>query len=120
MGFGSWVHNLGGKISGEAHRVGNKIHHSVHQGAKFVAKHADAVSNIADKVSKVAGVVGKVASAALPFTAEIPILGEIVGAAAAGGKVIERGASAVSKGAKIAGRVANAELAMDRAMKYSG
>ena len=120
MGFGSFLHKLGGKVSGAAHRVGNKIHHGIHQGAKFVAKNADAVSNIADRVSQVAGVVGKVASAALPFTAEIPIVGEIVGAAAAGGKVIERGASAVSRGAKIAKRVAGAELAMDKAMKYTG
>tara|TARA_R110000803_G_scaffold153079_1_gene217994 strand:- start:169 stop:528 length:360 start_codon:yes stop_codon:yes gene_type:complete len=119
MGFGSWVHKLGDKVSGAAHRVGNKIHHGIHQGAKYVVKHADAVSNIADKVSKIAGVVGKVASAALPFTAEIPIIGEVVGAAAAGGKIIERGASAVSKGAKIAKKVGQAELAMDKAMRYA-
>lgn len=112
MGFGSFVHNLGHKISDAGHRIGQKIRHGAHQGAKFVSKHADQVSKVANVVGKVAGVVGKAASAALPFTAEIPVVGEIVAGAAAGGKVIEKGAKAVSKGAKIAKRVADTSLKM--------
>ena len=110
MGFGSFVHSLGHKISDAGHRIGQKIRHGAHQGAKFISKHADQVAKVSDVVGKVAGVVGKVASAALPFTAEIPIVGEVVAGAAAGGKVIEKGAKAVSKGAKIAGRMSRAAL----------
>ena len=112
MGFSSWLHKLGNKVGGAAHRVGVKLRHGAHQGAKFVSKHADQVANVSDTSGKVAGVVGKVASAALPFTAEIPVVGEVVGGLAAGGKVIEKGAKAVSKGAKVAKRVADKSLKM--------
>jgi len=112
MSFGSVFHSLGKKIGGAAHRVGAKLHHGLHQGAKFVAAHADQVANVADKVGKVAGVVGKVASAALPFTAEIPGVGEVVAAAAAGGKVIERGANMVSRGSRAAGKISQGALKM--------
>tara|TARA_R110000772_G_scaffold52267_2_gene119894 strand:- start:4472 stop:4810 length:339 start_codon:yes stop_codon:yes gene_type:complete len=107
----NFFHRLGNKIAGVAHRAGVKAHHAIHQGAKFVAKHADSVANIADKVGNVAGVVGKVASAALPFTAEIPGVGEVVAGAAAAGKVIERGARMTSKGARVAGKVSRGMLA---------
>tara|TARA_R110000823_G_scaffold14275_1_gene47184 strand:+ start:208 stop:570 length:363 start_codon:yes stop_codon:yes gene_type:complete len=120
MGFVSFVNNLGGKVADAGHRLGKQIHHGLHQGAKFVNKHADQVASAASKVGKIAGVVGKVASMALPFTAEIPIIGEVVGAAAAGGKAVEKAANLIERGAKVAKKVSQAELAMDRAMKYSG
>mgnify|MGYP003650728109 FL=1 len=97
----SWFHDLGKKVSSAAHRLGHKVTHAVHQGVKGVVKHSEDISRIAGKVGKVAGIVGKVASAALPFTAEIPILGEVVGAAAAGGKAIEKVSAAVQKGANL-------------------
>lgn len=112
MGFSSFIHKLGHKVGGAAHSLGNKLHHGLHQGAKFVAAHADQVANVADKVANVAGVVGKVASAAVPFTAEIPGVGEVVAGAAAGGKVIERAARMTSKGARAAGRVSKSALKM--------
>ena len=46
---------------------------------RLVDKIAPKVESVAGRVAQVAGVVGKVASAALPFTAEIPIVGEVVG-----------------------------------------
>lgn len=110
MGFNSFVHKLGHKIGGAAHRAGVKLHHNLHQGAKFVAEHADKVADVAGSVSKVAGMVGKVASAALPFTAEIPVLGEVVAGAAAGGKIIERVAQGVSRGSRMAGKASRASL----------
>ena len=63
MGFSSFIHKLGHKVGGAAHRVGVKARHGLHQGAKFVVAHADQVASVADKVASVAGVVGKVASA---------------------------------------------------------
>lgn len=112
MGFSSFIHKLGDKVDGAAHRVGVKARHGLHQGAKFVAAHADKVASVADKVASVAGVVGKVASAAVPFTAEIPGVGEVVAAAAAGGKVIERAARMTGQGARAAGKASNAALKM--------
>ena len=52
------------------------------------------------KISKVAGVVGKVATLALPFTAAIPGVGELVGGVAAGAKAVQAVSGLVSKGAK--------------------
>ena len=118
MGFHSFVHSLGGKIKDAGHRVGNKIHHGIHTGAKFVAAHADQVADVASKVGNVAGVVGKVASAALPFTAEIPGVGEVVAGAAAAGKAVEKAANVIERGARVGKKVANAELAMDRRMNF--
>lgn len=118
MGFSSFVHNLGGKIKDAGHRIGNKIHHGLHEGSKFVSAHADQVANVASKVGNVAGVVGKVASAALPFTAEIPVVGEVVGGLAAGGKAVEKAANLIERGARVGKKVADAELAMDRRMKF--
>ena len=62
------------------------------KGWKWVGEHADPVKKAADTVASVAGTIGDVATAALPFTAEIPIVGEVVAGAAAGGKLIQVGA----------------------------
>ena len=48
------------------------------------------------------GIVGRVASAALPFTAKIPIVGEVVGGIAAGAKVVQGVAKSVKRGAQFA------------------
>ena len=64
---------------------------------------------IAKTVGDVAGVVGNVASAALPFTAAIPGVGEVVAGLAAGGKAIEGVSRVVQKGAGTA-RKADAAL----------
>ena len=112
MGFSSFVHNLGHKIQDAGHRLGNKVRHGLHEGAKFVAKHADVVADAASKVGKVAGVVGKVASAAIPFTAEIPVVGEVVAGVAAGAKGAQMATNAIQKGARIAGKVSQAALKM--------
>ena len=84
------------------------------KGWKWVGTHADPIKKAADSVASVAGTIGDVAAAALPFTAEIPIVGEVVAGAAAGGKLIQAGAKGVSKVAGAAGSAYRAEQAAER------
>ena len=84
------------------------------KGWKWVGTHADPIKKAADSVASVAGTIGDVAAAALPFTAEIPIVGEVGAGAAAGGKLIQAGAKGVSKVAGAAGSAYRAEQAAER------
>lgn len=95
-----WWHNLGNKVSGVAHSLSHKVKDVVRTGEKFVDKHAEQIADVAHKVGEVAGTVGNVAAAALPFTAEIPIVGEVVAGLAAGGKLLQKGAGMAEKGAR--------------------
>ena len=88
MGWG-FLGRLGDKIVSGVKRVGHKVGEvasavgkKVTEGAKYVVDHAGDIKDIAGKVEKVAGVVGRAATSALPFTAEIPIIGEVVGGVA--------------------------------------
>ena len=47
------------------------------------------VEKAADKIGKVAGAVGSAAAMATPFTAEIPVVGEVVAGVAAGAKAVD-------------------------------
>ena len=87
---------LGSKINHEVLRVGHKVHNHAGQ----IHRMAHKVSDVAGKVGKVAGVVGKVASAALPFTAEIPLVGEAVAGVAAGARAVGGASSLINRGAK--------------------
>lgn len=89
------IARLGHKISAGAARLGQKIHEKSGQ-----------VARIAQKVGDVAGVVSKVATAALPFTAEIPVVGEVVAGTAAVSKGVQLGAKAVSRVSKVVGGAA--------------
>ena len=102
MGFVNFVNNLGSKVSGAAHSLGNKIHQAGSRAGKFIHKVAPKVESIAQTIADDAGIVGDIAEAALPFTAEIPILGEVVGAVAAGGKAVSEVAQGVEYGAELA------------------
>ena len=93
-----WFHDLGNKVSGAVHTLGKKIHKAGNKAGKFIHKVAPKIESIADD----AGIVGDIAEAALPFTAEIPILGEVVGAVAAGGKAVSEVAQGVEYGAELA------------------
>tara|TARA_R110000822_G_scaffold14914_5_gene51972 strand:+ start:1377 stop:1700 length:324 start_codon:yes stop_codon:yes gene_type:complete len=97
MGFFS---RLGNKISGGAHRLGHKIH----KASGDIHRIAHKVSDVAGKVANVAGVINKVSTLALPFTAEIPILGEVVAGTAAVSKGVQLGARGISKVAKYVDR----------------
>eukprot|EP01050_Picozoa_sp_SAG11_P052606 SAG11_NODE_30570_length_299_cov_3.195000_1_plen_90_part_10 len=65
-----------GGIKGGAQRLGHKVHEGVDAGIRLMDHVAPAVERAANKVSQVAGAVGTAASMAIPFTAEIPIVGE--------------------------------------------
>lgn len=94
-----WFHDIGNKIKGEVHSLGNKINKAGSKAAKFIHKVAPVIKDVASTISKDAGIVGGVAEAALPFTAEIPLLGEVVGGLAAGAEAVSGAAGMVSRGA---------------------
>ena len=104
-----WWSALGNRISGAVHSLGSKAASVVKRGRKFVHDHAAQIERVSKVVGDVAGVVGNVATAALPFTAGIPGVGEVVGGLAAGGKAVEAGARWVQKGA---GTARKAEAAL--------
>ena len=106
--------NFFGKKHSSSSSPGKKEESVFKKGWKWVGSHADPIKKAADSVASVAGVVGDVAAAALPFTAEIPIVGEVVAGAAAGGKLIQAGAKGVSKVAGAAGSAYRAEQAAER------
>lgn len=97
-----WFHDLGKKISGAAHTLGTKLHHAGDRATKFIHKVAPKIKSVADEISKDAGMVGKAAASAIPFTAEIPIVGEVVAGVAAGAAEVSGAAKLVSKGAGMA------------------
>ena len=96
------IARLGQKISTGAARLGQKIHEKSGQVARIAQK----VGDVAGKVEKVASVVNKVATAALPFTAEIPVVGEVVAGTAAISKGVQLGAKGVGRVSKVVGGAA--------------
>ena len=112
----SWYNRLGNAITGGVQKLGQAVHHGVDSAVRLVDKIAPKVESVAGRVAQVAGVVGKVASAALPFTAEIPIVGEVVGAVAAGAKGVQAGARAVKRGAQFAEQASSAVKRIERGM----
>jgi len=113
-----WWSSLGNRISGAVHSIGNKVKSVVKVGRKFVHDHAGQIERIAKTVGDVAGVVGNVASAALPFTAAIPGVGEVVAGLAGAGKAIEGGARFVQKGAGTARKAEAALTSGEQAYKH--
>jgi len=97
MGFFS---RLGHKL----HHAGARLGHKIHEASAGVHRIAHKVADVSGKVAKVAGAVSKVATAALPFTAEIPVVGEVVGGVAAGSKAVQGIATGVNKVAKAVDR----------------
>ena len=110
----AWYNRLGNAITGGVQKLGQAVHHGVDSAVRLVDKVAPKVESIAGRVAQVAGVVGKVASAALPFTAEIPVVGEVVGVVAAGAKGVQAGARAVKRGAQFAEQASAAVKRIER------
>ena len=111
-----WFGRLGNAIVGGAQKLGHAVHHGVDSAVRLVDKVAPKVEAIASKVAMGAGIVGKVASAALPFTAEIPILGEVVGGIAAGARVVQGVAKGVKRGAQFAEMASDKVKQIERGM----
>ena len=110
----SWYSRLGNAIQGGVQHLGQSVHNGVDAAVRLVDKVAPKVEAIASKVATGAALVGKVASAALPFTAEIPIIGEVVGGVAVGAKAIEGVARGVKRGAQFAERAADVVQTIER------
>tara|TARA_R100000808_G_C2107389_1_gene122566 strand:+ start:279 stop:626 length:348 start_codon:yes stop_codon:yes gene_type:complete len=107
-----WWQRLGKKIASGVSTLGKKVASGVKAGVKWGYDHAEQIADIAGKVDKVAGVVGKAATAAIPWTAEIPIVGEIVAGTAGAAKVVGKGAQAVQR---VAGAVSKGKRAIEEA-----
>tara|TARA_E500000318_G_C3561202_1_gene213519 strand:+ start:2100 stop:2594 length:495 start_codon:yes stop_codon:yes gene_type:complete len=101
-----WFHDLGNKIKGEVHSIGNKIHNAGNKAAKFVHKVAPKIKEVAQEVSGVAGKVASVTEAALPFVQEIPVVGEVADAVAVGAEGIAGVAGGVASAAGMADKLA--------------
>ena len=114
MGFFGGIQRLAVKAGHSATRLGRKVQHEAHRLAVKVQPIAHKVASVAGQVGKVAGVVSKVATAALPFTAEIPIVGEVVGGVAAGSKALQLGARGVGKVAGMIDKSAGVVKAVTR------
>lgn len=109
-----WWGQLGTKIKNSASALGTKawdgvkaVGHKIDEGVDYVIDHSDTIKKVADTVGDVAGKVGNVAKvvakgaeSALPFTAEIPIVGEVVGGVAGLAEGVSGVSSLVGKGAK--------------------
>jgi len=104
-----WFSSLGTNIKATAASIGQKVRGVAKVGRKFVHDHAAQIERVSKTIGDVAGVVGNVASAALPFVAAVPGVGEVVGGLAVGGKAVEAGARWVQKGA---GTARKAEAAL--------
>tara|TARA_Y100001951_G_C11239481_1_gene239606 strand:- start:287 stop:667 length:381 start_codon:yes stop_codon:yes gene_type:complete len=114
---GSELSDLGKKAVGAVGSGLKAVGHAARVGVKYAVDHAGDIANIAGKVDKIAGVVGKAATSALPFTAEIPIVGELVGGVAAASKVVGAGARGVQR---VAGAVDKGKRAVDEVRRDIG
>tara|TARA_R110001583_G_scaffold60590_1_gene179846 strand:- start:255 stop:635 length:381 start_codon:yes stop_codon:yes gene_type:complete len=114
---GSEISDLGKKAVSAVGSGLSAVGHAARVGVKYAYDHAGDIANIAGKVDKIAGVVGKAATSALPFTAEIPIVGGLVAGAAAGAKVVQAGAKGVQK---VAGAVHRGKQAIEGARAVVG
>lgn len=112
-----WWSRLGKKIASGVSTLGKKVASGVKAGVKWGYDHAEQIADIAGKVDKVAGVVGKAATSAIPWTAEIPIIGEIVAGTAGAAKVVGSAAKGVQR---VAGAVSKGKMAIEGARKEMG
>mgnify|MGYP003634745277 CR=1 FL=1 len=60
-----WFHNLGNKVKGTVHTLGNKIHKAGTKAAKFVHQVAPKIESIATTIADDAGIVGEAATSGI-------------------------------------------------------
>jgi len=109
-----WLSRLGNSIKGGAQRLGQKVHESVDAGIRLMDHVAPVVEKAANRVSKVAGAIGSAAAMAVPFTAEIPIVGEAVAGVAAGAKAVQGLAAGAKRGAQFIERASSTAKTIER------
>ena len=111
----SGVADLGKKAVGAVGSGLKAVGGAARAGVKWASDHAEQIGDNAGKVEKVAGVVGKAATSAIPWTAEIPIVGEIVAGTAGAAKVVQ---GAAGGGQRVAGAVSKGKKAIHTAEKF--
>jgi len=99
----SFFQSLGDKVSGVAHRVGEKVHGAFRKGEKFLDTHGDSISKVADTIGNVAA-----AGAGVAAASGIGNVGLSEGLAA-----VAAGAKGVSKGVSLATSAARTGLAVE-------
>ena len=112
-----WMSRLGKSIVGGVQKLGTAVHHGVDAAVRLTDKVAPVVERVASQVARGAAVVGKVAGAAIPFTQEIPVVGEMVDAVAAGAKMVQGAATGVKRGAKFVQGAAHTAQKVERSIE---
>lgn len=95
----SWMNRLGKSLNGKIQKLGDAASHTIDKAARLT-------DHVAPAVEKIAGAIGNAAAVAIPFTAEIPGVGEAVAGAAAVGKGVAAGAKLAQSAAKSIERTA--------------
>ena len=103
-----------GKKQSHATPYGKKQESIFKKGFKWIGKSSAPIKSAADSVADVSGTIGNIAATALPFTAEIPVVGELVGGAAVLGKGVQYAAKGVSSVAGTASSAYKAGSAAER------
>ena len=84
------------------------------KAVRLVDHVAPQVEGLAGKVATGAGVVGRMAGIGALATAEVPVVGEVLGGISAGAKAVQRGAMAVKRGAQFAGKASSTAKRIER------
>ena len=109
-----WLNRLGSAITGGVQKLGHKVNESVDAGIRLMDKAAPVVEKAANRVSQVAGAIGSGAAMAIPFTAEIPIVGEAVAGIAAGAKAVQGLAAGAKRGAQFIEKASSTAKTIER------
>ena len=109
-----WFSRIGSAIKGGVQKLGHAVHHGVDQATRLVDKIAPKVETIANKVASGAGVVGRMAGIGALATAEVPVVGEVLGAISGGAKVVQGAAMAVGRGAQFAKKASSTVKRIER------
>lgn len=97
-----WTTRLGKSIAGGAQKLGGAVYNGVDAAVRLVDSVAPAVERVASTIESGAARFGKAATVATMLTAEIPVVGEVVGAAAAAARSVQGAAATVKRGAQFA------------------
>lgn len=115
-----WLSRIGNAIKGGVQKLGHKVHQGVDAGIRLMDKVAPVVDKVAGKVSSAAGFVGNLAGASLPFTAEIPVVGEAVTGVVAGAKAVQGLAAGVKRGAQFIEKASSTAKSIERSVDKAG
>ena len=111
-----WLNRLGSAITSGGQRLGHAVHQAGDAAVRLIDHVAPVVERAAGKVANVAGTIAKGAAMAIPFVQEVPVVGAVVDAVAAGAKAVQGAALGVRKGAQFAEKSTKAVRSIERKM----